>query len=126
MACKDLVAQCFMDERTPLAVSELKRERTLKNLECSYRQGLSWDDAKQQIQAFLQERGVPIRVWSDSGSWPDHLFSLGWVETEPTSKPLHQLRRCHDGLRIKHLLSGIIASYPPLVGRPANPFRLGR
>jgi len=59
MMCKDLVASCFMDERAPLAVPELNRERTLKYLECCYQQGLSWEDAKQQIQAFLQQRGVP-------------------------------------------------------------------
>jgi hypothetical protein len=59
MACEDLVAQCFMDEQAPLAVPELNRERTLKYLECCYLQGLSWEDAKQQIQAFLQQRGVP-------------------------------------------------------------------
>jgi hypothetical protein len=59
MACEDLVAQCFMDERAPLAVPELNREGTLKYLECCYQQGLSWEDAKQQIQAFLQQSGVP-------------------------------------------------------------------
>jgi hypothetical protein len=59
MACEDLIAQCFMDELTPLAVPELNRERTLKYLECCYKQGVSWDDAKQQIQAFLQQKGVP-------------------------------------------------------------------
>jgi lipase chaperone LimK len=59
MACEDLVAQCFMDEQAPLAVPELNRERTLKFLECCYQQGLSWEDAKQQIQALLQQRGVP-------------------------------------------------------------------
>ena len=59
MPCEDLVAQCFMDEQAPLAVPELNRERTLKYLECCYRHGLSWDDAKQQIQEFLQQRGVP-------------------------------------------------------------------
>jgi hypothetical protein len=47
MACEDLIAQCFMDELTPLAVPELNRERTLKYLECCYKQGVSWDDAKQ-------------------------------------------------------------------------------
>jgi hypothetical protein len=39
MACEDLVAQCFMGERAPLAVPGLNRERTLKYLECCYRQG---------------------------------------------------------------------------------------
>jgi hypothetical protein len=58
MACEDLVAQCFMDEQAPLAVPELNRERTLRYLECCYQQGLSWDDAKQQIQELLQQRGV--------------------------------------------------------------------
>ena len=28
-------------------------------LECCYRHGLSWDDAKEQIQEFLHQRGVP-------------------------------------------------------------------
>jgi hypothetical protein len=59
MACEDLVAQCFMHERAPLAVPELNRERTLRYLECCYQQGLSWEYAKQQIQALLQQRGVP-------------------------------------------------------------------
>jgi hypothetical protein len=59
MACEDLVAQCFMHERAPLAVPELNRERTLRYLECCYQLGLSWEDAKQQIQALLQQRGVP-------------------------------------------------------------------
>jgi hypothetical protein len=57
--CEDFIAPCFMDEKAPLAVPELNRERTLKYLECCYRRGLSWDDAKQQIQEFLQQRGVP-------------------------------------------------------------------
>jgi hypothetical protein len=48
-----------MHERAPLAVPELNRERTLRYLECCYQQGLSWEDAKQQIQALLQQRGVP-------------------------------------------------------------------
>ena len=59
MPLDDLIAQCFMDEQASLAVSELNRERTLKYLECCYQQGLSWEDAKQQFEAFLQERGVP-------------------------------------------------------------------
>jgi hypothetical protein len=50
--CEDFIAPCFMDEKAPLAVPELNRERTLKYLECCYRRGLSWDDAKQQIQEF--------------------------------------------------------------------------
>jgi lipase chaperone LimK len=58
MACEDLVAQCFMDERAPLAVPELNRERTLTYLKCCYQQGLSWEDAKQQIQTILQQKGV--------------------------------------------------------------------
>ncbi len=61
MACEDLVAQCFMDEQAPLAVPELNRERTLKYLECCYQQGMSWEDAKLQIQAYLQGRSVPHR-----------------------------------------------------------------
>ena len=59
MTCEDLVAQCFLDEQAPLAVPELNRERTLKYLQCCYQQGMSWEDAKQQIQAFLQQRGCP-------------------------------------------------------------------
>ena len=59
VACEDLVAQCFIDEQAPLAVPELNRESTLRYLECCYRHGLSWDDAKQQIQEFLHQRGVP-------------------------------------------------------------------
>ena len=59
MTCEDLVAQCLLDEQAPLAVPELNRERTLKDLQCCYQQGMSWEDAKQQIQAFLQQRGVP-------------------------------------------------------------------
>ena len=59
MACEDLVARCFLDEAAPLAVPDLNRERTLKYLECCYQQGLSCDDAKQQIEDFLQQRGVP-------------------------------------------------------------------
>ena|SRR5437016_4587284 len=59
MACEDLLTECFFDERAPLAVPELNRERTLKYLECCYRHGLSWDDAKQQIEDFLRQRGVP-------------------------------------------------------------------
>ena len=38
MACEELVAGCFLDENTPMAVPELNRERTLKYLECCYRQ----------------------------------------------------------------------------------------
>jgi len=59
MACEDLMAQCFLDEPAPLAVPELNRARALKYLACCYQQGLSWDDAKQQIQEFLERRGVP-------------------------------------------------------------------
>ena len=59
MPCENLIAQCFMDEHAPLAVPELNRERTLKDLECCYQHGLSWEDARQQLQDFLQRRGVP-------------------------------------------------------------------
>jgi hypothetical protein len=59
MACEDLLIACFFDERAPLAVPELNRECTLKYLECCYQHGLSWDDAKQQIEDFLRQRGVP-------------------------------------------------------------------
>ena len=58
MTCEDLVTQCFLDERAPLVVPELNHGRTLKYLECCYQQGLSWEDAKQQIEGFLQQRGV--------------------------------------------------------------------
>ena len=53
MACEDLVVGCFLDDRAPLAVPELNRERTLKYLECCYKQGMSWKDAEQQIQDCL-------------------------------------------------------------------------
>jgi hypothetical protein len=42
MPCEDLVVGCFLDDRAPLAVPELNRERTLKYLECCYKQGMSW------------------------------------------------------------------------------------
>jgi hypothetical protein len=53
MACEDLVAQCLRDGQAPLAVPEVNREHTLRSLECCYRHGLSWDDAKEQMQEFL-------------------------------------------------------------------------
>ncbi len=56
MACEDLLTACFFDERAPLAVPELNRERTLEYLECCYRHGLSWDDAKQQIGCACRSR----------------------------------------------------------------------
>jgi hypothetical protein len=59
MACEDLVAACFTDEAAPLAVPELNRERALKYLECCYAQGLSWEDARRQIEECLSQRGVP-------------------------------------------------------------------
>ena len=59
MTCEELVSACFLDETAPLAVPELNRERTLKYLECFYKQGLSWEDAEQRIQEFLQRKGVP-------------------------------------------------------------------
>ena len=59
MACEDLVVGCFLDDRAPLAVPELNRERTLKYLECCYKEGMSWKDAEQQLQDCLQQRGVP-------------------------------------------------------------------
>jgi hypothetical protein len=59
MACEDLVAACFADEAQPLAVPELNRERTLKYLECCYAQGLSWEDARRQIETCLAQQGVP-------------------------------------------------------------------
>ncbi len=59
MTCEVLVSACFLDESAPLAVPELNRERTLKYLECCYKQGLSWEDAEQQIQEFLQRKGLP-------------------------------------------------------------------
>ena len=77
MTCEDLVAQCFLDEQAPLAVPELNRERTLKYLQCCYQQGMSWEDAKQQIQAFLQQRGVPIRGLCGSCSSPSRCSSRG-------------------------------------------------
>src|SRR5258705_1354488 len=54
-ACEDLVVGCFLDDRAPLAVPELNRERTLKYLECCYKQGMSWKDAEQQIQDCLRQ-----------------------------------------------------------------------
>jgi hypothetical protein len=59
MACEELLAGCFLDENAPLAVPELNRERTLKYLECCYRQGLAWEDVQQQMEEFLQRKGVP-------------------------------------------------------------------
>lgn len=59
MACEELVFHCFMDENAPLAVPELNRERTLQYLACCYQHGMSWDDARQQIEEFLERRGVP-------------------------------------------------------------------
>jgi hypothetical protein len=35
------------------------QRHTLRYLECCYRHGLSWDDAKEQIQEFLHQSGVP-------------------------------------------------------------------
>ena len=58
MSCENLVGACFLDERAPLALPELNRERALKYLECCYLCGMSWDDAEQQIRDFLQARGV--------------------------------------------------------------------
>jgi hypothetical protein len=54
MTREDFVGKCFLDEQAPLAVPELNRERTLKYLECCYQHGMSWEDAKQRIQAFLE------------------------------------------------------------------------
>jgi hypothetical protein len=59
MACEDLVAACFLDEAAPLAVPELNRERALQYLQCCYAQGLSWEDARGQIEAYLTQQGVP-------------------------------------------------------------------
>jgi hypothetical protein len=59
MACEDLVVGCFLDDRAPLAVPELNRERKLKYLECCYKQGMSWKDAEQQIQDCLQLKRGP-------------------------------------------------------------------
>jgi hypothetical protein len=59
MTCEDLVVDCFLDKGAPLAVPELNRERTLKYLQCCYACGMSWQDAEQQIEECLQERGVP-------------------------------------------------------------------
>lgn len=59
MACEDLITACFLNDDAPLAVPDLNRERTLKYLECCYRCGMSWEDVEQQIENFLQQRGVP-------------------------------------------------------------------
>ena len=59
MACEELLAGCFFDENAPMVVPDLNRERTLKYTECCYRQGLSWEDVEQQIEEFLQRKGVP-------------------------------------------------------------------
>ena len=83
MACEDLVAQCFSDEQV-LAVPELNLERTLRYLECCYQHGMSWEDAKQQIQTCLQGRGVPHQGIISSCSSPSHFSSLGWTDLEPT------------------------------------------
>lgn len=56
--CEELLADCFLDPNAPPAVPEVNRERTLPYLECCYGQGLSWQDAEQQIEAFLQRKGV--------------------------------------------------------------------
>jgi hypothetical protein len=59
MACEDLITACFLNDDVPLAVPELNRERTLAYLECCYSCGMSWEDVEQQIENFLQQRGVP-------------------------------------------------------------------
>jgi len=59
MACEELLAGCFFDENAAMMVPDLNRERTLKYTECCYRQGLSWEDVEQQIEEFLQRKGVP-------------------------------------------------------------------
>jgi len=58
MPCEDLALACFVDEQAPLAVPEFNREGALKYLECCYQNGLSWQDAEQQISECLQHRGV--------------------------------------------------------------------
>jgi hypothetical protein len=70
--------------------------------------GLSWEDAKQQIQALLQQSGVPIRALCCSCSLPSRFFSLGWIDTKRASMPLHQLGRCHAS-RVSRVTSA--ASY---------------
>jgi hypothetical protein len=59
MPCEELVAPCFADESAPLAVPELNRERALEYLACCYRHGLSWSDARAQIEECLARQGVP-------------------------------------------------------------------
>ena len=58
MVCEELLAGCFFDENAPMALPELNRERRLKYLECCYRQGLSWAGVEQQMEQFLQRKGV--------------------------------------------------------------------
>jgi hypothetical protein len=126
MTCEDLVGQCFLDEQAPVAVPELNRERTLKYLECCYRQGMSWEDAKQQMQAFLEQRGVPHQGIVRQLQLAKPLLQPWLDYPEQTSKPLHQPRRCDGRLRIEHLLSRIPLGFPLLIGGPAPSLWLGR
>ena len=89
MTCEDLVVACFLDDRAPLAVPELNRERTLKYLECCYNQGMSWKDVEQQIQDCLQERRVPregILRQLKLARPPSALVRLGPVDIQTKSR----------------------------------------
>ena len=66
----------LFDEQAPFAIPQLDPGRTLKDLECCYDQGLSWE-AEQQIQGYLQQEECLAKGSSDSSSKPNRSFSRG-------------------------------------------------
>jgi hypothetical protein len=58
MPCEDLIASCFSDPAAPFALDPTDRDNALRYLHCCYESGLSWQDAHQQVEAYLRGKGL--------------------------------------------------------------------
>jgi hypothetical protein len=74
MACEDLVGGGFAYQTAPFAGHPLDQERALTYLTCCIENGMTWDDARAQIQAYLEGKGVvPTFVASQLETARQHL-----------------------------------------------------
>jgi hypothetical protein len=58
MVCQNLVSGCFGHALAPFGVEASDRYRALAYLECLVENQVSWDQAHDQMRAYLAERGA--------------------------------------------------------------------
>ena len=58
MACQQLVSGCFGHGLAPFGVEASDKCRALAYLECLVENEISWDQAQEQMRAYLAERGA--------------------------------------------------------------------